>query len=71
MMFMGIFWLIVFGVLVWLVVRYAGRRGGGNGGGDAGRTGDSAETSVRDRFARGEIDEATYRRMLEELRRGH
>lgn len=69
MMFMGIFWLVVIGALVWLVARYAGRGGGGNGGSEAGRGGDGAETILRERYARGEIDEATYRRMLDELRR--
>ena len=67
MMFGWFFWLVVIVVLVWLVSRYSGGRGGSTG--PVGR-GDSAEAILRERYARGEIDEATYRRMLEELRRG-
>jgi uncharacterized membrane protein len=49
---------------VWLVIRAATTRGQGKGGGA-----DNAEGILRERYARGEIDEATYRRMMEELRR--
>jgi putative membrane protein len=71
MMFMWLFWLVVLAALVWLVARYAGYAGGrGGAGGGAGRGEDNAEAILRERYARGEIDETTYRRMLEELRRG-
>lgn len=67
MMFMWIFWLVVIVAVIWLVARYAGSAGGRGG---TGRGGDNAEAILRERYARGEIDEATYRRMLDELRRG-
>jgi putative membrane protein len=65
MMVMWLFWLVVLVALVWLAMRYAG-----TGRGGAGRSGDEAEAILRERYARGEIDETTYRRMLDELRRG-
>ncbi len=50
--------LLVIALIVWLVLR----RPGGTGE-------DPAERTLRERYARGEIDEETYRRMLAELRR--
>ena len=61
---MGFLWLVVIVAVVWLVIRAATTRGQGKGGGA-----DNAEGILRERYARGEIDEATYRRMMEELRR--
>ena len=52
--------------VVWLGFRLS-RRGPGNGGAGGGY-GDSAERVLRERFARGEIDAETYRRMLAQLR---
>ncbi|HEX6533980.1 MAG TPA: SHOCT domain-containing protein [Gemmatimonadaceae bacterium] len=63
---MMLFWLVVMIVLVAVVWSVAQRGGFGPGG--APRE-DRAETLLRERYARGEIDEATYRRMLDELRR--
>lgn len=54
-------WLIVLLAVVgvvWLLVR---RMPGSSGG--------RAEEALRERYARGELDEETYRRMLAELRR--
>lgn len=61
-----ILWLFLIAALVWFGVRLA-RRGSGDGG-MGGGYGDSAERLLRERFARGEIDEETYRRMLAQLR---
>ena len=58
---MMLWWLIVLLVIagvVWVLVR---RPGGSTPGG--------AEETLRERYARGEIDEEAYRRMLAELRR--
>ena len=52
--------------IVWFGVRLA-RHGTGDSG-LGGGYGDSAERLLRERFARGEIDEETYRRMLVQLR---
>lgn len=63
--FMMVFWIVLLVVLVALVWTL-GQRGGwfrGTGGEDR------AEVALRERFARGEIDEATYQRMRDELRR--
>jgi uncharacterized membrane protein len=62
---MMFFWIIVVVALVafaWAVIQ----RGGwpGSPGGAA-----RAEAILRERFARGEIDEATYQRMLDDVRR--
>jgi putative membrane protein len=62
---MWIFWLVVLIALV-AVVWMAMRRGGGP---PPAAGGDRAEEALRERYARGEIDEPTYRRMLDELRR--
>jgi putative membrane protein len=54
-------WLIVLVAIagvVWLLLRRMG-----------GRSGDRAEEALRERYARGDIDDETYRRMLAELRR--
>jgi len=63
---MMLFWLVVLAVILWIVWTMARR--GGPGSGPAGRE-DGAEALLRERYARGELDEATYRRMLDELRR--
>lgn len=63
---MMLFWLVVLAAILWIVWTMARR--GGLGSGPARRE-DGAEALLRERYARGEIDEATYRRMLDELRR--
>ncbi|HSM37604.1 MAG TPA: hypothetical protein VK837_14475 [Longimicrobiales bacterium] len=63
---MMIGWLVVLIVvlaLVWAFVRSRGWREGGTEGRDP------AEDALREGYARGEIDERTYRRRLDELRR--
>jgi putative membrane protein len=62
---MSLFWVVVLGIVIWLMVRLVGR--GRPPGGDAGRR---AEEILMERYARGEIDRETYQRMLDDLRRG-
>ena len=54
-MFMGLFWLILLGVIIWAVVRLLPAR---RDGGDHGQ--DSPEDILDRRFARGEIDAEAY-----------
>lgn len=65
-------WSLILFALIALVFFLA--RGGwsaGRGGRrEEGGTRDRAEEALREQYARGEIDEQTYRRRLEELRRG-
>lgn len=57
-------WALVIGGVVWLVRRVARRA-------SASRVGDeSPESTLKKRYANGEIDRATYQRMLEDLGRG-
>jgi putative membrane protein len=62
---MVLFWLVVIGLIVWLVVTLLRRERGGTPRSKE----DRAESVLRERYARGEIDEETYRRKLDELRR--
>jgi putative membrane protein len=59
------FWWIPIIVLVvaaiWLII-YLSRR-------DRGRPADSPEVTLKNRYARGDIDRDTYERMLSELRK--
>lgn len=68
MMFGWLLILVLVIVAVWAIAqgKWPGgeRRRGGWGRGE-----DRAEAVLRERYARGEIDEETYRRMLAELRR--
>src|SRR5512140_1459319 len=55
-MFMGLFWLLLLGLIIWAVVRLLpDRRGDG-----ARRDVDTPEDILDKRFARGEIDLETY-----------
>jgi putative membrane protein len=62
---MMLFWLLIVLVIVIAVVLLLRRNG------LAGRTSatDRAEADLRERYARGEIDEEAFRRMRDELRR--
>jgi putative membrane protein len=54
-MFMGLFWLVLLGLIIWAVVRLLpDRREGGH------RDAESPEEILDRRFARGEIDAETY-----------
>jgi putative membrane protein len=63
---MMLFWTVLVLAIVWVI--WTATRGRTSGTGD--RRGDAAEDILRARYARGEIDDETYRRMLAELRRG-
>lgn len=67
MILMGLFWLIVIGLVIWLVYRMVKAQGWMNGPTERP---DSAEEILRERYARGEIDRDSYERMQEDLRRG-
>jgi uncharacterized membrane protein len=62
---MMILWILVLAAIVWLV--WMGTRTAWKSGGLPGKRSDSAEELLRERYARSEIDEATYRHMLAEL----
>jgi putative membrane protein len=57
-------WVSFFGLVAWGALRVFSVRQGG------GRTADSAEEVLRERFARGEVDVETYESSLDTLRRG-
>lgn len=58
--------LVVVVLVIWAMSQGRGPWGGPGGGG--GREEDRAEAILREQYARGEIDEETYRRRLNELR---
>jgi putative membrane protein len=65
----GLFWLVVLVAIVLLVVRLLSR---GRASLDSPRgpsSHDDAEEILSARYARGEIDQATYQRMLDDIRR--
>jgi len=65
-----IFWILVIGLLVFLVSRprCAWAHGGPEGYGPPWARGASAESTLAERFAKGDIDETEYRARLEVLR---
>ncbi len=68
-----IFWLIVIGLLVFMLVRsrrrgHVGPWAAPAGGQPPAQRGPSAEQILSERFARGDIDEVDYRARLEVLR---
>ena len=64
--FMGIFWILVVGAIIWAVV--AAARGTGQAGGSdfAGRS-ESAQEILKRRYARGEINKAEYEEKKKDL----
>ena len=61
-------WILILAVLI-LVAFAIVRRQRPDDGEPRGGTQDRAEEALREQYARGEVDEETYRRRLEELRR--
>ncbi len=61
--FMGVFWVALIGVIVWLVVQLLPARGGTTsaGSGPASPPGESPLDILDRRLARGEVDLETYR----------
>jgi putative membrane protein len=62
MMLSWLFWFGLLGLLLWALFRWIGARTPNQGVG-----GSSAEEILRQRYARGEIDEATFERMRQQL----
>jgi putative membrane protein len=62
---MTLFWVVVLGIVFWLMLQLVGR--GRAPGEKTGRG--RAEEILKERYARGEIDRETYQRMLEDLSR--
>ena len=60
---MGIFWLVVIGLIVWLVVYLARNSGTMTTGGDV-----KALDILKTRYARGEIDKKEYEEKLKDLK---
>jgi putative membrane protein len=58
-MFMGLFWLVLLGLIIWAVVRLLPDRHGTGGDGGRGVV-ETPEDILDKRFARGEIDLETY-----------
>ena len=65
-----IFWILVIGLIIFLVSRRrrAWAYGGPEGYGPPWARGASAESTLAERFAKGDIDETEYRARLEVLR---
>ncbi len=57
-LFMGLFWVLLLALIVWLVARLLPTGGGPTSGGPAGP--DSPEQILDRRFALGEVDLETY-----------
>lgn len=76
LVFMGLgllFWVLVITLVVWLVTRFVGRRSRGAamvaaGPAYGGYVQPSAMETLRQRYARGEIDATTFDQMSERLR---
>ena len=63
-----VLWIVVVGLLVWALIRWLGPRASGGGMPMSGPTaGPSAMEILRQRYARGEIDAATFDQMRERL----
>ena len=58
-----VFWFVLLGLLLWALFRWLGARSPNQ----PTNTGVSATEILRQRYARGEIDEATYERMRQQL----
>jgi putative membrane protein len=65
---MILLWILIFAVLIFAAFAIL-RRQRSDDGKPPGSGQDRAEEALREQYARGEVDEETYRRRLEELRR--
>jgi putative membrane protein len=65
-----LFWVAVIALVVWALIRWAGPRAPGGGTSPSGPAGPSAMEILRQRYARGEIDTATFDHMRERLEGG-
>ena len=65
MMFGGVLWIAVLAVLVWALIRWFERKAPASG--PSTPAGPSALEILRQRYARGEIDTATFEQMRERL----
>lgn len=63
-----IFWILVIGLVVFLVSRHRRRVWAEGGYGPPWARGASAESTLAERFAKGDIDEVEFRARLEVLR---
>jgi putative membrane protein len=59
-MFMGLFWLVALGLIIWAVVRLLPGRDSGSGHSGSSAEAETPEAILDRRFARGEIDLETY-----------
>lgn len=67
---MWLFWLLVLvGIVVLVVWAVGAARRTGGGGAEPPAPRQTPEEVLRERYARGEIDDTEYRRRLDELRR--
>lgn len=70
MILIGIFWLAVLGVAIWALLRWAGDRGASRTTPSMGNRGQTPLEILRERYARGEIDTATFDQMRERIEEG-
>lgn len=70
MILIGIFWLAVLGVAIWALLRWTGDRGASRTTPYTGNRSQTALDILRERYARGEIDTATFDQMRERLEEG-
>ena len=69
MLFMGIFWLVILGLIVWAVVALVRRSGSAHVHSGQPALPNSAVEIVRARYARGEINKEEFDRLMADLSR--
>lgn len=67
MMLSWVFWFVLLGLLLWALFQWIGARTPSQGASSGFTAGFTADEILRQRFARGEIDEATFERMRQQL----
>ena len=63
---MGVFWIVVLGLIIWAVVA-AARGTGQPGGSDSASRSESSLEILKKRYARGEINKAEYEEKMKDL----